>query len=356
MRNTRIHTLLPALLCGAALFSFACNRGEDRAGEVSTDREAQSQPSQLSQTSDIQAPVNELQPEPQTVEVQEETPATSDETAGLDARERELAAREAELDARERRLRQQSETPPPPPAPRTTPRTPAPRRQPEERRAEAKPTPRTAPAPAPAPAREEPRPEPRPEPEERAQAPAPEPEPRIENVTVPAGTQLDVEFTERLASNTNAPGETFRVRVTRDVMEDGEVAIPAGSEILGEVMEAVPLGRVGGQAKLELKFTDLVLPSGSSVPIDASFVQQGKSETGRDAATIGGGAAAGAILGRILNKGHRSKGAVIGAVIGAAAGTVIASRTPGEEVVFPAGSVVTLKLDDSVRVKVRSQR
>jgi type IV secretory pathway VirB10-like protein len=292
----------------------------------------------LAQTSDVQAPANELRPEPQTVEVQEETPATaSNENADLDARERELAAREAELDARERRLHQ---APRPPAAPRPPV---APRPEPEERRAG------TTPSPAPEPAREEPRPEP----EERAQTPEPEPEPRIENVTVPAGTQLDVEFTERLASNTNAPGETFRVRVTRDVMEDGEVAIPAGSEILGEVMEAVPLGRVGGQAKLELKFTDLVLPSGSSVPIDASFVQQGKSETGRDAATIGGGAAAGAILGRILNKGHRSKGAVIGAVIGAAAGTVIASRTPGEEVVFPAGSVVTLKLDDSVRVKVR---
>jgi hypothetical protein len=183
--------------------------------------------------------------------------------------------------------------------------------------------------------------------------PAPEP-PRVTNVTVPAGTQLDVEFTERLASNTSAPGETFRVRVTRDVMEDGEVAIPAGSEILGEVMEAVPLGKVGGQAKLELKFTDLVLPSGSSVPIDASFVQQGRKETGKDAATIGGGAAAGAILGRILNKGNRSRGAVIGAVIGAAAGTVIAARTPGEEVIIPAGSVVALKLDDSVRVKVRN--
>jgi hypothetical protein len=139
-------------------------------------------------------------------------------------------------------------------------------------------------------------------------------------------------------------------------MEDGEVAIPAGSEILGEVTEAVPLKKVGGQAKLALKFTDLVLPSGATVPIDASFVQQGRSETRKDAATIGGGAAAGAVLGRVLNKGNRSKGAVIGAIIGAAAGTAIASRTPGEEVVIPVGSVVSLKLDDSVRVKVAARR
>jgi hypothetical protein len=136
-------------------------------------------------------------------------------------------------------------------------------------------------------------------------------------------------------------------------MEDGEVAIPAGSEILGEVTEAVPLRKVGGQAKLALRFTDLVLPSGKTVPIDASFVQQGRNETSKDAATIGGAAAGGAILGRILNKGSRGKGAVIGAIIGAAAGTAIASKTPGEEVVISTGSVLSVRLDDSIRVESR---
>jgi hypothetical protein len=118
----------------------------------------------------------------------------------------------------------------------------------------------------------------------------------------------------------------------------------------------VPLRKVGGQAKLALRFTDLVLPSGATVPIDASFVQQGRNETGRDAATIGGAAAGGAILGRILNKGNRSRGSVIGAIIGAAAGTAIAARRAGEEVVIPEGSVVSLRLDDSVEVRVRGRR
>jgi hypothetical protein len=45
---------------------------------------------------------------------------------------------------------------------------------------------------------------------------------------------------------------------------------------------------------------------------------------------------------------------VIGAIIGAAAGTILASRTPGEEVTIPEGTVVNLKLDD--RVEVRSRR
>ena len=113
---------------------------------------------------------------------------------------------------------------------------------------------------------------------------------------------------------------------------------------------------MGGQARLALKFTDLVLPSGKTVPIDASFVQEGRNETRRDAATIGGVAAGGAVLGRILGQGNRSRGGVLGAIIGAAAGTAIASKTPGEEVIIPEGSVVGLRLDDSVRVRVTVPR
>ena len=52
---------------------------------------------------------------------------------------------------------------------------------------------------------------------------------------------------------------------------------------------------------------------------------------------IRNGTAAGAVIGHVLGKGNRSKGAVIGAIIGAAAGTAIASKTPGEEVVIPQG-------------------
>lgn len=341
MRDRKSQTLLPALLCAAAMFTFACNPGADTA----------------SQTAQTEAPAvqpNELRPEPRSVEVREDTTSPAgDESADVADGERELAAREAELDARERRLREQPETRTP--ERRETPR-PAPSSRTEERRAEATPKPR----PAPAPAREEPRaeePEAEPEPEEVTEVPMEEEErPLITTVTLPAGTQLDVEFTRSLASNTAAPGEAFRVRVAHDVMEDGEVAIPGGSEILGEVTEAVPLRKVGGQAKLALRFTDLVLPSGATVPIDASFVQQGRNETGRDAATIGGAAAGGAILGRILNKGNRSKGSVIGAIIGAAAGTAIAARRPGEEVVIPEGSVVSLKLDDSVEVRIQGRR
>jgi hypothetical protein len=272
------------------------------------------------------------------VRVEEQVPPSPVDSASpdLSARERELADREAELDARERRLRQTQTQ-----AllqPRPEPSRPA--------AAEARPEPPRAVKPEPAPA--DPAPEPEPEPVRE--------EPRTASVTVPAGAQIDVEFTRRLASNTSSPGDSFRARVNHDLIQDGVVAIPAGSEILGEVTDALPLKRVGGQARLALKFTDLVLPSGKTVPIDASFVQEGRNETRRDAATIGGAAAGGAVLGRILNKGNRSRGSVLGAIIGAAAGTAIASKTPGEEVIIPEGSVVSLRLDDSVRVQATVSR
>lgn len=324
MFKIRFQSTLPALLCATALLTFACNRGEeDRTGQVSgtPDTAAQAQ---------VQPQANELLPEPQSVEVPE-TPPPAVAEPQVD-RASELAAKEAELNARERRLRERER--------REATRPPAPDPEPEESSAEAAP----APSPEPEPIDEEPLPEAAPEP------------PRTVTVTVPAGTTLDVEFTKTVASNASSPGETFRVRVAHAVTADGEVAIPAGSEILGEVTEAVPLRKVGGQARLGLHFTDLVLPSGATVPIEASFVQQGRSETGKDAATIGGGAAAGAILGRILGKGNRSKGSVIGAILGAAAGTAIASKTPGEEVVIPEGTVLSLSLNDSVAVRVSSRQ
>jgi hypothetical protein len=297
MRNLKPRSFLSALLCAVALLAFACSRGE----EIASEGEETSQAA-------VQLQPHELRPEPQSVQIEEEMPpAVPDATA----QERELAAREAEIEARERRLRDREREARAREIPRAAEPEPSP--EPEEQIAEV--------APAPAPVAEE---------NVAAEEPLPAEEPRVVTVTVPAGTVLDAEFTKGVASNTSSPGESFR-----------------------EVTEAVPLRRIGGKAKLGLRFTDLVLPSGVTVPIEASFVQQGRSETGKDAATIGGGAAAGAILGRVLGKGNRSKGSVIGAILGAAVGTAVASKTPGEEVVIPEGTVVSLKLDDAVQVDVR---
>jgi hypothetical protein len=360
MKNKAIHSLLPALIAAAALFTFACAGGEDDiAGK---DREAPSEVAQAPAEA-VTPHLNELNDSPRSVDVQEDAAG-----AELEARERELAARQADLEERERRLQEgegETRAEVRPEAPRPA----APRREEraavEESRIEITPARRPEPAVEEVEVREEPA---RAEADE-AEAPReaePEPEPRpeaerlpalITTATIPSGTTMDVEFLEAVASNTHREGDTFRVRVASDVREEGHVVIPAGSEIVGMVTESAPVQKkIGGRARLAVAFTDLVLPSGTRVPIDASFVQQGRNETGRDAATIGGAAAGGAILGRVLNKGDRSKGGTIGAIIGAAAGAVIASRTPAEDVMIPRGTVVSLRLDDPVEIRVAASK
>jgi type IV secretory pathway VirB10-like protein len=347
-----IHKTLSAALLGATLlFAVACNRDAREEDTAALGRETE-------------ATAVETAPEPQ---IQEETaageelgvPRSTDisapsaepdaraqERADIEARERQLAERQAELDARERQLRQREQSRTTPPRRTETPR-PAPQPEPEERAELPAERPAdTGAAPAEPTDSEPAQPEERPEPEERVAATA----------TVPSGTVINVEFGQGLSSERNQVGDTFRTRVTSDIYQDGELVIPKGSEVLGEVAEAVPLKKIGGQAKLTLRFTDLVLPSGATVPIQASFLRQGRNETGRDAATIGGAAAGGAVLGRVLSGRDRSRGTLVGAILGAAAGAVIASRTPGEEVVVPDGATVDLVLDRGLEIRGRDLR
>ncbi|HET9228441.1 MAG TPA: hypothetical protein VFR31_17325 [Thermoanaerobaculia bacterium] len=335
MRSNRFRSLLLALLLGLSAFSVACRQSEEE--PVDSDRIT------VEQDDDVLRDDPELEPEQRVVvvepEVGEDAGAREDELA---ERERELAQRQAALDAREQKLREQARVrsePKPSPRPQVVEREEPVETEPIETEEVADVQPMEEPV-----AIEE-------EPVVEEEPRLPEPEPLV--VEIPSGTVMEVEFLEGLSSQTSEAGDLFRVRVASDISTGGAVGIPAGSEILGVVTEAVPLKKIGGKAKLSLKFTDLVLPSGKTVPIQASLVTEGRSETRKDAATIGGAAAGGAILGRVLSRKDRSKGAVIGAIIGAAAGAAIASRTAGEEVTIDRGTKVDLRLDNGVEVRTR---
>lgn len=171
-------------------------------------------------------------------------------------------------------------------------------------------------------------------------------------VTVPAGTPLDVEFESSLSSATSTVGERFRGRVATGVTIDGETVIPAGSVVLGSVTEVVPQRKIGGQARLALGFDAIELPSGETVAIQASFADAGHKQTRKDAATIGGSAAGGAILGRVVDRKNKDKATAIGAIVGAAVGTAVAANNAGDDVEIPAGTVLALRLDEAVRLTV----
>lgn len=170
--------------------------------------------------------------------------------------------------------------------------------------------------------------------------------------TIPSGTVLTVEMLETVSSKTSNPGDHFAARVVDPVSVDGKVVIQSGSTVTGTVVEAIPLKKIGGRAKLRLEFTSLDPKSGDETPIQASFFAQGKSETKRDAATIGGSAVGGAVLGRILNRDHEADATAIGAVVGAGVGTAVAAATKGQEVTLAQGSRVRIRLEAPAKVSV----
>ncbi len=190
-----------------------------------------------------------------------------------------------------------------------------------------------------------------PAPAETAGEPAPasaEPAPQVVTLTVPAGTKLSIELLESLSSGTSTTGETFRARLASGVMAGGQAALPAGSVVYGTVTEAVPLKKFGGQPKLALTFDRIVLPSGATVALATPLLIEGKKQAGKDAAKIGGAAAAGAILGHQVDD---DQGKAVGAIVGGAIGTAIAAKT-GKDVEVPAGTVVEVALPRDVQVSV----
>jgi hypothetical protein len=247
-------------------------------------------------------------------------------------RERQLAEREAAVARREAEVARRE-------AAAAAPRA-------SSRRASTPTSTRSTPAPAPAPRQPDPDPEP----------PREAPARRATRVTVPAGTAIAAEMLAGVSSDTAQVGDSVSARVAENVYAGGELAIPAGSTLRGSVTSAQGLRRVGGKARLAVRFDTVELRSGDDAPIYATWEREGRSETRRDAATIGGSAVGGAVLGRVLDRrlpGNRDRNTAVGAAVGAAVGTVIAARNRGEEVDLAAGTVVELTLSDSVTVTVR---
>ena len=142
-------------------------------------------------------------------------------------------------------------------------------------------------------------------------------------------------------------------RTTDPVVAGNRVAIPAGSTIHGQVSSVVPAkkGLKEKEGSITLSFDKVVTPAGFSAPMSAGVASVAPKSTRKTAGIIGGSAAGGALLGKIIGK--DTKDAAIGAVVGGAIGTGIAAGTRGKEVELPAGSQLTLTLDQPLTIAVK---
>jgi hypothetical protein len=184
-----------------------------------------------------------------------------------------------------------------------------------------------------------------------AQSSTPKAKPKAEApqpIIVPAGTMLTVRLGEALGSKTSQAGQTFSATLAQPVDVDGKTVIPSGAGASGVVVDAKPLGRFKGAASLQVKLTSITV-NGSEHPIEtSSVVRTEKGKGKRTAAMIGGGAGLGALVGALAGGG---KGAAIGAAAGAGAGTAGTAFTGNKDVVLPAESALTFKLEQPLELK-----
>jgi len=219
-----------------------------------------------------------------------------------------------------------------------------------------------APAPAPKPAAPKPRPAaPKPKPTP-APTPAASPVPTAASTPgpapAPAGRSLDAGASfsattdAEIRSNKNKVGDEVTATLAADVKNSaGQVVIPAGSKVTLQVT-AIKVSENKGDSTgtLTLKPTAISI-NGNSQPLPASISGvktslQGRATNAGDIAKVGAGTAVGAVVGRVI--GGSTKGAIIGGIIGGAVGTQRAVETKDRDVVLPAGTQVTLTLDDKL--------
>jgi hypothetical protein len=141
------------------------------------------------------------------------------------------------------------------------------------------------------------------------------------------GTTIRARLLQRLSTAYNTSGDTFRTRVASDVLQGGQVLIPAGSEIDGKVTH-LTTGHTGGHGSMRLQPETVILPDGSRFRLFAEVTGTPGSRTHvagegtvvpnsrakRDGIEYGGAVGAGAATGAILGG---PVGALAGSLVGA---------------------------------------
>ena len=156
--------------------------------------------------------------------------------------------------------------------------------------------------------------------------------PPVRYFTVEANQVIRVRMDTELNSQTARVGDRFTTTVTEPVYgESGIEVVPVGSKVLGRVTTVMRAQR-RKPGNIAVSFYQIEMPNRARYTINGSLSSlqadnvnadnegtvSGKKNQKRDAVFIGGGAAAGALIGAIAGGG---KGAAIGAILGGGLGT-----------------------------------
>jgi hypothetical protein len=188
-------------------------------------------------------------------------------------------------------------------------------------------------------------------PVEQTAPPPPIQAPQPHVVTIPAGTSLAVRLTEKLSTDHNFSGDTFRAALDAPIVMDGFIIADRGAKVLGRIVKAQKPGKFDGMAELSLTLTEISTTDGQQMRVETNeSLRKGQSNSNEEVLKMGGGAVLGAIIGALAGGG---KGAAIGAGAGGAAGTGAVLMGHGKPAVIANETRLTFSMAEPTTITER---
>ena len=171
--------------------------------------------------------------------------------------------------------------------------------------------------------------------------------------TVAAGTQLVLNNSSRVCTNTNKVGDKITATVSEPVTGSNGAVIPAGATVTLTVTQLKRSENSNDKIIMEFEVNSVSF-NGHTYPIEAT-VQEASIDRVRnepkskDVQKVATGAVIGAIAGKIIGK--STKGAVIGGAAGAAAGAATAAATANYEGCIAQGARIVVQLSSAAQIR-----
>ncbi|HEY9688326.1 MAG TPA: hypothetical protein V6C52_15255 [Coleofasciculaceae cyanobacterium] len=179
-------------------------------------------------------------------------------------------------------------------------------------------------------------------------------------ISIPKGTLMSVHMGQSISTYGAHIGDPITATLENDVFVNDSVAIPAGSQVLGQVANVSPAGHLGKHGEVDVRFDSVKLPDGRVVPVQAHVVTKDESgvlkgdtymmDVAKGVGVAAGATGVGTLMGTAAGSllGSVGTGAVFGLGVGALGGMGYALARKGKEVTVPAGSRMSIVIDSPV--------
>jgi hypothetical protein len=178
---------------------------------------------------------------------------------------------------------------------------------------------------------------------------------------VAPGTALDLILSTEIDPDETVEGNEFFGKISKDVLVDGRVVIPTGTQLHGVLSTLEGPKRAGRNGYITTLFDYLITPDGRKVPIEGNSTtrnSKGKAAAkvvGRAAGYTAIGGAVGTLMvlkygGLVAAAGSSGYALAGGAAIGGAAGLTIAMLTKGKSVMLRPGAEMHVILSEPLKL------